>query len=1306
MKISNLLTLTLGLFSCLSAQATIEGSLDPESVVEQWSNSSTYPKVIDINFSDTSWPDLWVGETGVDCPSSDDGGYVNAILDVPANGGTDLMYPVLFHNCTFANKESYNGFAGATAAFCRQYYLGENATGNSSDTYNNWTVAGHTNYLEDNIRYDSNGTPIYGEAGFVQMCRDNSTLDEDGNRISRHGWMEIDHIPYVERIQWSWSSTSWGRGIKCDYKIGDGDWTPLVWMGSEKHKSGYTVFSDQGYFMENVIDASDVSIRWRVWDGDDMTSKVQVDANGYPVFSGNINPLAQQQAPRVHKIQVFGNEITEDEADYARANPVSDVGELSDLDKGGSDDETEDTAPDADAPIELYTVDKNGGADFSSIQEAINAVTDGSRGIIYIRPGVYDENIYSGTSSDKNKYISLVGEDKETTILTSSVDRGSNNPTKTYNDCAALNVYTSRFYAENLTIRNTSGNVGQAEALFTNGDAHLFNNCYITGYQDTYKSSVSSRGYFTNCTIEGATDFIYDSGMEWFENCTINCVQGGGYITAAADAGLTMTNIFYPSLSTSPFYAGLFFRNCNITADEGVEDGAYYLGRPWKERCGTMFLQCTLGSHINSAGWLEWDGAENNCSYLEYKNVDTDGNLVDTSSRASFSHQATDEEVEAYMNPEFLFDLLSDVPFDYATILNGAAAPTNFNVTETGFTWESDDMAVGYLIYKDGAFVDFVSEASYTKDADDESVYSVKSVSKHGVTSDAVVAKNATPLIAFPTADGFGKYATGGRGGKVVTVTSLEDNGDASLIEGTLRWAFDQYEGEPLTIVFAVSGEIRLKDDLRINRSDWTLAGQTAPGEGIVITHNKVNFGGSQNFIVRNIRFRAGHADSAGETLMQNSCGSENCSNYIFDHCVFGWSVEENMNTADSHFLTVQYSMVHEGLYNGGHSKGARGYGSQWGGSPATYHHNLLAHNNSRTPRFNGARGEDYVVFMEYINNVNYNFGGSGGCYGGENTANITSYNGLNSAHECNFMNNYYKAGPASNSASSVKFVTSSYARSGATSWGPAKWYVNGNIIENNSTANADNWTAMAAETYSLSDIRVDERIVTETPYYRYSVAGNIGTYDPELYMMTEYETAENAFNTVVEKAGTVNRDKIEQRIAEETKNGTATYKGSIGGKSGIIDLETDVEGFYAYSTDYTVPTDTDGDGMPDEWEKAHGLDYTVEDQNTLNSDGYTALEVYLNSLMGETMDDNFTSGIKSVTLTAPEVSYNAETNILTVSENTVGGTLRVYLTDGTLLSSQRISSTQTSLAGIPTGVVLFRIDGAGLTPRMFKIKK
>ncbi|MCM1162993.1 MAG: hypothetical protein NC339_01895 [Muribaculaceae bacterium] len=121
------------------------------------------------------------------------------------------------------------------------------------------------------------------------------------------------------------------------------------------------------------------------------------------------------------------------------------------------------------------------------------------------------------------------------------------------------------------------------------------------------------------------------------------------------------------------------------------------------------------------------------------------------------------------------------------------------------------------------------------------------------------------------------------------------------------------HKGEPITIIFEVSGDIALRSELRINCSDWTLAGQTAPGDGVVVTRNKVNLGGSQNFIVRNMRFRIGRLDMAGNVLTENALGAENCSNFIFDHCSFGWSVEENMNTADEAF---DYVVAHAGTVN------------------------------------------------------------------------------------------------------------------------------------------------------------------------------------------------------------------------------------------------------------------------------------------------------------------------------------------------------------------------------------------------------
>ena len=246
----------------------------------------------------------------------------------------------------------------------------------------------------------------------------------------------------------------------------------------------------------------------------------------------------------------------------------------------------------------------------------------------------------------------------------------------------------------------------------------------------------------------------------------------------------------------------------------------------------------------------------------------------------------------------------------------------------------------------------------------------------------AAVGSQAQQRIqAFPTAEGFGKYASGGRGGKVVEVTTLADSG-----VGSLRWALTEAGRENATIVFRVSGVIDIGPNpqrkgecsIRAKLKNVTIAGQTAPGEGILLRGGKLNLGGSDNVIIRNIRSRLGvktleRNEGESDDQYKKRCfidggaiGIENATNIIIDHCCFGWSGEENMTMYDNHFTTVQWCIVHEGLYDAGHKKGVRGYGAQWGGSPATFHHNLLANNDSRSARINGATNPkaDKNVFL------------------------------------------------------------------------------------------------------------------------------------------------------------------------------------------------------------------------------------------------------------------------------------------------------------------------------------------------------
>lgn len=467
--------------------------------------------------------------------------------------------------------------------------------------------------------------------------------------------------------------------------------------------------------------------------------------------------------------------------------------------------------------------------------------------------------------------------------------------------------------------------------------------------------------------------------------------------------------------------------------------------------------------------------------------------------------------------------------------------------------------------------------------------------------------------LAFPDAEGFGAYSKGGRGGQVVEVTNLEDDEDGS-IEGSLRWAFKQCSSEPTTIIFRVSGVINLVSDLRGKfKKGVTIAGQTAPGDGICIRGNKVNLGGSSNLILRHLRFRIGlHKD--GTFVKGGSIGIENANNVIIDHCTFGWSGEENMTMYDNDSTTVQWCIVHEGLYASGHAKGARSYGCQWGGQNASYHHNLLAHNYSRTPRFNGSKHHDKNVLYEYVNNVNYNWGKSNSAYG----AYIEIADGT---YQCNMINNYYKPGPARPGNLASSFAQSSHHSIQGDSI-IAQWYMSGNVMEGtaNKTLNKENSLGLNAEKYEIKGIAKSALIAKE--------AFNV----PHVLSI---ESADDAYISVLAGAGAFPRDIVDKRIIHEVRTGTASGKGTTpkypgkdgktftdnqfyGAAKGIIDNPDLAFGEKAYPEykSYNIPKDSDHDGMPDNWEKKNGLNPTnADDRNRVAKDGYTMLEKYLNSI-------------------------------------------------------------------------------------------
>ena len=444
--------------------------------------------------------------------------------------------------------------------------------------------------------------------------------------------------------------------------------------------------------------------------------------------------------------------------------------------------------------------------------------------------------------------------------------------------------------------------------------------------------------------------------------------------------------------------------------------------------------------------------------------------------------------------------------------------------------------------------------------------------------------KSFAQQIAFPGAEGFGKYATGGRGGKVAAVTNLNDNG-----EGSFRNALEKFPGEPLTVIFKVSGIIELQTKIQIKRSNLTIAGQTAPGDGICLKNQSLILNGASakgnhgNIIIRFIRSRP------GGTLKTGLYGydMENCHDVIVDHCSFSWANEECAAMYDTKNTTVQWCIVSEGLYEAGHQKGHRSYGGVWGGQYASYHHNLIAHQNSRAVRFDGARAHDTMAIIDYRNNVIYNWGNANACYGGE--VNITG-----GVSQVNLVNNYYKPGPATAGAE-LKFVHANYNAKEAK--GTGEWYLHGNIMEGNKALTKKNFKGL-----DLMEEGYPKKAEAKEPF-------KIDAAIPE-------QSAIAAYEAVLKYAGAVlpKRDGVDERIINETRTATATGKGLFG-KAGIIDSPIAVGGWSEYKNG-VAPADTDEDGMPDEWEKKNGLNAAdATDRNKIGADGFTMVEKYLNEL-------------------------------------------------------------------------------------------
>ncbi|GGF05793.1 carbohydrate-binding protein [Flavobacterium limi] len=528
---------------------------------------------------------------------------------------------------------------------------------------------------------------------------------------------------------------------------------------------------------------------------------------------------------------------------------------------------------------------------------------------------------------------------------------------------------------------------------------------------------------------------------------------------------------------------------------------------------------------------------------------------------------------------------------------------------------------------------------------------------------------------AFPGAEGYGKYVTGGRGGKLIYVTNLNDSGP-----GSLRDAVNQ--SGPRIVAFKVSGNIKLESRLNI-KDNITIAGQTAPGGGITLRDYDVKVGGN-NVIIRYLRFRMGDEKNVEDDAM----GGRFQKDIIVDHCSMSWSTDECVSFYQNENFTLQWCIISESLRNSVHNKGNHGYGGVWGGRNASFHHNLLAHHDSRNPRLGEYANDPFALtdLVDIRNNVIYNWCGNS-CYGGD-------------AMNVNLVNNYWKPGPGTSNSTKERILSTGRSLD-ATSplygiWG--KYYVDGNYVNGSARATQDNWTYGVFSQFHGSQLPVTEANKEEL---------KIET--PHAFAEITTHTAAKAYELVLDHAGAnLFRDTVDLRAVNDTRSGIASImNGGNGSTNGYIDTQAAAGGWPVLPTE-TAPVDTDADGMPDTWETEKGLNPSnAADGNLKTLDaGYTNVEVYINSIVKAITDiQNGTLGVNE---------YSNKSNLFyaypTVGKNKI--TLKSFVDNDTVsfisvagLVIKQIETTsletEISVNDLPHGLYFIKSSKTGLVTKI-----
>lgn len=385
-------------------------------------------------------------------------------------------------------------------------------------------------------------------------------------------------------------------------------------------------------------------------------------------------------------------------------------------------------------------VAKDSSGDFTSINAAINSLPEtGPRKTIFIKNGVYNEKVFIGyEKGESNKVISIIGENADSVIILWDDYSGKkilypgikDSTLASGTTCPTMTVTSPDFYMENVTVSNPS-TAAQAVALYQTKDRQTLKNCRIIGNQDTHRTKKGRRYFYYNTFIEGGVDFIYAGGTCYFYKCRINSNRGG-YITAPEDI------TYMATMSTGKTLRyGFFFKDCDITANAGVTAGSVYLGRPWGPECGSVYLNCRLGNHINKAGWSTMGaGNEKTACFAEYQSMNADGSQpADVSSRINWSMQLNTTDVNNLMLLSKIWSAVSSTQFDAVSMVIAPKPVINFNTTTgSSLTWDAVDGAKGYIVYADNTIIGFAETNSFVDNNQyvKAPVYNVRSVGQWG----------------------------------------------------------------------------------------------------------------------------------------------------------------------------------------------------------------------------------------------------------------------------------------------------------------------------------------------------------------------------------------------------------------------------------------------------------------------------------------------------------------------------------------------------------------------------------------------